>query len=362
MKIVFIAIACLSLLCCPAAYALRLDEPYTVEIAVANQSATERSVAERSGLLMVLERLSGQPLDANPQVKSALAKAENYLLQFAYVQDQTAAPKGQPSSLGAQTAWRIKLVFSPEPVNQLLDAAGIPLWPLDRPRVMLFMVNEQATLLPLPAADGVDVIPPLVKIGQLRGVPLLVPDPADQDITVAADVQSLNTVSLMPQATQQKADALLLGNISGSDASGWSGQWVLHFQNQDQSFQQKAATFHALVEAALRQTAAYLSGSYLNSTIVDTGPAQLRLQIDGVRTYAAYMQLRQYLEKLEAVQRVGNTQINGTTVIVDVDVKGRESFRNLASLFKSLQWQEEVLPPAGSDPSVRPVWRYQWIQ
>lgn len=361
MKTVLAALTCLSLLCLSSAYAARLEEPYTVEIPVASQNTADRPAAERTGLLLVLERLSGQRLDSDPHVKSALAKAENYLQQFAYVQDKPALPDASPA-VTTQPAWRMKLVFLPSAVNQLLDDAGVALWPLDRPRVMLLMANEQATLLPQPAADGADIIAPLVKMGQVRGVPLLVPDPAEQDITVVADVQGLDAVALMPQAVKQKADALLLGNVRGSDATGWSGQWLLHYQEQDQSFQQKAATFEALVDAALRQTAVYLSGSYLNSTTADTGPAQLRLQVDGVRTYAAYMQLRQYLEKLEAVKSVGATQINGTTVIVDVDVKGRESFRNLASLFKSLQWQEEILPPAGSDPSQRPLWRYQWVQ
>jgi hypothetical protein len=351
MKIIFTVLTCCALLCLSTAHAARLEDPYTVEIPVASQSAADRPVAERTGLLLVLERLSGQQLDADPHVKSALAKAENYLLQFAYVQDKSTA-----------SGWRIKLGFSPAPVNQLLADAGVALWPLDRPQVMLLMANEQATLLPQPATDGADVIAPIIRLGQARGVPLLMPDPAEQDITVAADVQGLDAVALLPLATQQKADALLLGNIRGNDASGWSGQWLLHFQNQDQSFQKKAATFQALVDIALRQTAVYLSGSYLNSAATDTGPAQLRLQIDGVKTYPAYMQLRQYLEKLEAIQRMSNMQINGTTVIVDVDVKGRESFRALTALFKSLHWQEEVLPPPGSDLSLRPVWRYQWIQ
>lgn len=379
MKIVPAALTCLSLLCLSmlplsSTHAARIDDPYTVEIPVASQNMVDRPAAERAGLLLVLEKLSGQRLDGDPHVKSALAKAENYLQQFAYTQDNPAsqdkpasqeklASQDKPvASAVAQPAWRMKLVFSPAAVNQLLDEAGVALWPLDRPRVMLLMVNEQAALLPLPAAGSADAIATLVRTGQARGVPLLVPDPAEQDITVAADVQALDSAALMPQAIKQKADALLLGNIRGSDATGWSGQWLLHFQDQDQSFQQKAATFKELVDAALRQTAVCLSGSYLNSTTIDTGPAQLRLQVDGVRTYAAYMQLRQYLEKLEAVKSVGATQINGTTVIVDVDVKGRESFRSLTSLFKSLQWQEEVLPPPGSDPSLRTLWHYQWVQ
>ena len=363
MKTVFIALTFLSFIGLfffdmSSAHAARLEEPYTIEVPVASQSVTDRPAAERAGLLLLLERLSGQPVDNDPHVKSALTKAENYLLQFAYTEDALST-KDKPF-------WQMKLTFSPAPVNELLKQAGVALWPLDRPQVMLLMVNEQAALLPLPVindvdANGIDTRASLIKIGQARGVPLLVPDPSEQDITVAADVQSLDTATLMPQATQQKADALLLGNISGSDKTGWNGQWLLYFQNKDQTFQQKSATFEGLIDSAVRQTAAYLSGSYFNSTTADTGPAQLRLQVDGVKTYPAYIQLREYLEKLEAVQRVVNTQFNGTTVIVDVDVKGRESFRNLTALFKSLQWKEELLPTS-SDPSSRPVWRYEWVQ
>ena len=110
----------------------------------------------------------------------------------------------------------------------------------------------------------------------------------------------------------------------------------------------------------VQQVAGYLSGSYRSSVMADTGPATLRLQIDGVQTYEAYSRLRDYLEKLDAVQRMAITQVNGATVWVDVDVKGRESLRNLIALFKPLQWQEEIAPPAGSDSAVRTVWRYQW--
>ena len=96
--------------------------------------------------------------------------------------------------------------------------------------------------------------------------------------------------------------------------------------------------------------------------MADTGSARLRLQVDNVRTYAAFMQLRQYLEQLDAVERISSMQINGATVMVDIDVKGRESFRNLFSLFQSVQWQEEIAAPLENNEPAATVWRYQWIQ
>jgi hypothetical protein len=183
--------------------------------------------------------------------------------------------------------------------------------------------------------------------------------------------------------TSMRTDALLLGNVRGSDEKGWSGQWLLQSQvltpvpapaptvaadqpapgkpaPSEQRFQSKGATMSALLDDALRQAAGVLSGGYRISSSTDSGPAKLRLQVDGVKSYAAFTRLRQYLEKLEAVQKIESTQITGTSVIVDLDVKGRDSFRNLVSLFKSLQWQEEIAPVPGGDPSQRVVWRYQW--
>ncbi len=131
---------------------------------------------------------------------------------------------------------------------------------------------------------------------------------------------------------------------------------------QEQPFTEKAATFAALMDAVLRHTAEMLSTHYRNNTAIDVGSAPLRLQVDDVRSYAAFMQLRQYLEKLEAVENIGNMQINGATVIVDLSVKGRESFRNLFGLFKSVQWQEEVPSSIqNGETAAAPVWRYRWV-
>ena len=164
----------------------------------------------------------------------------------------------------------------------------------------------------------------------------------------------------MPQAVQRGANALLLGNISGSDEKTWSGQWALRAGEQEQRFAEKAATQDALMDAALRHAADLLSTNYRNSTVTDAGSAHLRLQVDDVRSYAAFMQLRQYLEQLDAVEKIRGMQINGSTVMVDLDVKGRESFRNLFALFKSVQWREEVTAPTQNGDAA--VWRYQWVE
>lgn len=355
MKLFAVLVA--AMLSCHLAYGARLENPYIAEIPVASQSAADRTAAEREGLLLVLERLSGQRLDGNAQINGVLHRPESALAQFAYVQEPSTAEVKNSAPM-----WRLQMVFAQAVVEKMLQEAGIPLWPLERPQVLLLMMDAQNHWLPSREHFDNDKVV-LQRLGNNRGVPLLLQDNADADITVVAAAQSLDAAALMPQAEQQGANALLLGSVRGGDDKGWSGQWKLHFKNQEQALQTHAATLPLLVDAALRSSAEFLSASYRSSVAADTGgSAQLRLQIDNVRTYSAFMALRQYLEKLDAVQRIIATQINGSVVVVDVEVKGRESFRSLLELSQSLQWQEEITPPVGDGVTTKPVWHYRWVE
>ncbi len=347
-----LATAIATLLFCNFAHAVRLQQPYAVDVAVVSQSSEDRAIATRTGLLLVLEKLGGQRLDGNAQIVATQNKADAFLAQFSYQQNASVE--------GAAPSWILHLVFEQTAVDRVLHDAGIPVWPLDRPQVLLLAVDGQNHWLP--AADDANQMAAIKRIGMTRGVPLLLPNASMNDITTTASVQSLDTAALMAQAIQQGANVLLLGNINGSDEKGWSGQWALRIGEQEQRFAEKAPTLIALTDAAVRHAADILSTSYRSATSTDTGSTSLRLQVDGVNSYAAFMQLRQYLEKLAAVDHIDGTHINGTSVVVDLKVKGRESFRNLFGLFKSVQWQEEVPSSSqSSDAAAVPVWRYRWV-
>lgn len=340
------------LLYCSAAQAVRLEQPYAVEVPVASQSAADRVTAERAGLLQVLEKLSGQRLDGHAQITAAQNKAENFVAQFSYLQDK--------SSDGKVLGWRLRLVFEQAALEKLLRDAGVALWPLDRPQVLLLAVDAQNRLLSV--SDDEAAAAMMRNTGLARGVPVLLLDAAVVDITTTASVQSLDAAALLPLAAQRGANALVLGNVGGSDEKGWAGEWVVRVGEQEQRFAEKAASLDMLMSAAMRRAAEWLSSNYRNSVTADTGPAHLRLQVDNVRSYAAFMQLRQYLEQLDAVERISGMQINGGTVMVELDVKGRESFRNLFALFKSVQWKEEVTSPVQpNETAAVPVWHYLWV-
>ncbi|HQQ63090.1 MAG TPA: DUF2066 domain-containing protein [Pseudomonadales bacterium] len=380
-RIANILLFSVGLLLVPTVQAARVQKPYVVDVPVATQTAEERKTATAAGLQQLLSRLSGQGVpDKQAKALVAAGKLESYLLQFGYVKNlpmpvfiETAVATGQAAStqpsvpaptLPAQAVvmpWRLHLEFSPPAVNALLQENGLALWPLDRPQVQLWMTDDNGVLSA--ASTRPDVTQAVVEIANTRGVPLTVADKlpvADGAAVPASALQNQDIAQLLPLLPTQVADAFLFARIGGDETQGWHVQWLLHFRDRDYRFEEKGQDIYSVFDKSLQQVAGYLSGNYRSSVTADTGAVQLRLRIDGVQNYDAYTRLHDYLEKLDVVQRVAITQVNGTSVIFDVDAKGRESLRNLLGLFKSLQWQEEIVPPAGSETAVRTVWRYNW--
>ena len=144
-----------------------------------------------------------------------------------------------------------------------------------------------------------------------------------------------------------------------------------------QVIEKKAANLPDLLAALFLDISFQLSGHYRESASHDAGITTVRLQVDSVTSYGSYTQLREYLEKLDAVKRVSVVQIEGASVLVDVEVTGKESFRSLLALFRPLVAQDAVAPEVMPDTSIATqpaepvatstvdlpaVWRYRWVQ
>jgi hypothetical protein len=397
VRIANIILLSLGLLLVTNVQAARLQNPYVVDVPVATQSAEDRKTATAIGLQQLLARLSGQAVsDTLTKELAAAGKLESYLLQYGYVKNVpapafNALPVDAPQAMTPQSPastqplsvsplstpqqsvsaavalapvtmpWRLHLEFSPTVLNALMQEKGLTLWPLDRPQVQLWMTDDSGALSA--ASNRPEVTRVIVDIANARGVPLSVADSllaAGTSNLPASALQNQDIAQLLPLLPVQTADAFLFARIGGDDVQGWDLHWLLHFRDQDYRFEEKNKDIYIALDKSLQQVAGYLSGNYRSSVTADTGSVQLRLRVEGVQSFESYSRLRDYVEKLDVVQRAAIIQVNGGVVIIDIDAKGRESLRSLLALFKSLQWQEEILPPAGSDTTVRTVWRYNF--
>ena len=359
--------------CCFTAnlQAARLERPYGVDVPVASQSVDERNKASVLGLQQLLLKLTGRPANENAVVKERLqAGVDKFILQYSY-------EKGVDVDgyLPAST-FVLRLSFSQTAVLQLLHDAAIPLWPLDRPQLLVLMLDAQDAWMP-----GLDPVmtAQLWQLGLAYGVPVKSPLRDVQDLTdMTADaVKSADANALQASVIRYQSDALLTGVVTGDAVSGWQGKWTLQFRDAKQVIEKKAANLPDLLAALFLDISFQLSGHYRESASHDAGITTVRLQVDSVTSYGSYTQLREYLEKLDAVKRVSVVQIEGASVLVDVEVTGKESFRSLLALFRPLVAQDAVAPEVMPDTSIATqpaepvatstvdlpaVWRYRWVQ
>ena len=75
-----------------SALAVKVSSLYQAEIAVASQADDARVQAVKDGLLQVLIKMSGDPaINANPDIKQSLQRADYYVQEFSYSAPTTAS-------------------------------------------------------------------------------------------------------------------------------------------------------------------------------------------------------------------------------------------------------------------------------
>lgn len=340
------------LFCSTKIGAATLEKPYSVDVPVPTQSLVDKKTAELEGLQMLLARLTGKSARDNSHIKAQTASGiDKYLLQYSYEGGST------PGS------YVLRLTFSEAAINPLLREAGLTLWPLHRPRVLLLMVDTQAKWWP----EQPEQLATISAQGRAHGVPLLLLDAKERSSISAEAVQNFNMTALEPALVQYGEVVLLPGVVGGNNQAGWQGKWLLSFHDKKEVIEQKASTLAALFDGLLSEVAQRLSASYRAIHVDDGGAARLRVQVDGITSYAAYKQLDNYVQKLDAVRSVQILEVRGTSVVLRVDVTGRASFLTLMELSKHLIQQQEPLPESEISTDRAPVKpdavvHFSWIQ
>jgi uncharacterized protein len=126
----------------PVAYAQRVEGDraaasgiYEAEVAVNNQTDTERNNGFARGLAQVLAKISGdRSATGRPGVGQELRRAKDYVSGYDYRQDQGVSSNGAPSF---KTVLVVR--FDRAEVDGIIGALGLPIWPQPRPKPVLWL-------------------------------------------------------------------------------------------------------------------------------------------------------------------------------------------------------------------------------
>lgn len=350
---------------CPCFAGQQVDI-YRAQALVKSQSEAERNAAARVTFGELMVRVSGQrnALD-NPVVRAAMPKAQNYLFGFSYKSSSEKLVEGSRSF----TALALQLNYEPQAIGQLLRDAQLPLWPAQRPTLLVWLVFKDQR--------GLHLVPEVIDFQAInsfaayRGLPLVFPkhDVRDSFSISAQDVWDLDQVKIKAASERYKADAILVGRYtpssmgpippaitidplarpedSSSDTSSvateisasteitsasesmvdaanqniepaqgpWLGDWLLLQNEVQRKFADETPEVKGLFNSAIDYAADYFAQQY---AIMPTtqGAQQIVLRIGNITSFAAFKQVQSYLESLALVQRMEVVAVNAEGVLV----------------------------------------------
>lgn len=316
---------------------------YRVEALVTSQAEAERNRAAREALAELLVRVSGDSQAPSlPPLAAALRRPASYLHEFRYASsDQQLEVDGQlrPASL-------LVLRFSPQAIERLLRESGVPFWPANRPRLLIWSISqdEMGTYHRVPEDEA---LKSLRQRSRVRGQPLRLPEQDFEDRIALTNesLWELDAAEIRQASERYQADAVLAGRYQPAEDGTLQASWLLIEDTTELPFDDSAATPAELFARVLDAAADYFARRY---AIVpgDADDSSVVMRIEGIHDFASYKQLQQYLEGLAMVRRLELLQVDRQSQLLRLSLDGDQSL-----LLKTLELGRRLLPISSAPDS-----------
>ncbi|HEX7375179.1 MAG TPA: DUF2066 domain-containing protein [Steroidobacteraceae bacterium] len=268
---------------------------YQAVVPLNGMTEGDRAAGFGDALRAAAVRASGRKeAAANPVIASAAADAARYVQQYSTTSDRM-----------------LKVGFDGRGVEQLLQQAGLPLWPAERPAtlVCVFLPSIAGGARAVMASERPPERDQIERAAQARGLPLAWPTQALDGAAAREKVAAPGTAS----------QAVLLGVTTGGQIA-WS---FAHLDARAQG-QGSAAAGADLAADTLATRYAPASTRSLNSVPVRVG---------GITDVQAYAGLLEYLQTLSLVRSVAVDEAAGSTVRLELGLRGDlELLKRIAAL------------------------------
>ena len=322
------------------AFAIAVEGLYSATVEVADQSSAQRQKGFSLALAEVLIKTTGtKDITVRPGVSQALAEASNYMVKYAYLSQldsvsaiESEAASTEPPASGlagivqVPPGFPLSVQFAKATVDELIRTLDLPIWPANRPQVLVWVVEQTASGYRF--VDAADLPQSLQNSFQHRGLPFQLPlyDLGDQLTLNSLAAWSLNQQQLQEAAKRYGVDYWLVLRYSQLSSGGVRGSWYLAGRKGD--FAGDNALLNTLQVAS---NAKFLSASV--DQVVDRFAQQMtyfadaegdlfRLVIENIGSFAAFTQLNSFLGGLEIVNAVKVRSIEGDTLVLDLATEG----------------------------------------
>lgn len=311
-----------------------LEWLYDVEVEVAERSRTSAETAIKQALEVCLMRVSG--LDQVKEfelAREALEDPSAYLLQYRY--------KTVTNAIGEEKDV-LEANFDKQLIKKLSREAQFPIWPSDRPTILMWVAKRTATDSDI-LRTGTSRSVRLVQRAKERGVEIILPlmDLTDRKLVAASSIEGRFWVDVLDASSRYSADVILAA-VSHENIFGEARLHVtLWFEGEEES-----TVIDQVESSSVGMVALDLAVGFLVDRLSIPRRTQYNhsLQVGNIDSVRAYAQLLEYLGQKEFIDRVEVASYQNKLLVLDVYTPS--SAERLVTLMKS-----DLLSPSAHSSS-----------
>ncbi|MBC8211092.1 MAG: DUF2066 domain-containing protein [Gammaproteobacteria bacterium] len=305
-----------------------VEDLFTVELAVADQSTSLRLEVFNQALRDVIIKVSGtaQSIE-HPGLSQPLRSSSRYVHQFRYLTRKKAAENSFDSG-----QLYLRVAFNQEAIENLLRENDIPVWGKERPGTLFLLSYELEGRASVVSSDTTpELLEEIEGLALHQGLPVLFPllDLEDRTRFSVQDITGFNEQNLTLAAARYAPDALLAGQIYQRGGEGWTGQWQVYYSNQVFKWTFRGESHLEVLSQAIAQLAQALAKEYALASFA-TSNEEILFNVDKINQLKQHVKVLAYLQSLDPVETV-------RLVLIDQDratyrVKLRNSTADLSRL------------------------------
>jgi hypothetical protein len=383
ISMAWLVIACLVT---SVSYGLQVTDLYVHQVAVSNESDSERNRAFGEALSAVIIKVTGERRWLlHPTIERALDNAQDYVEAISYiseaielVQEVSATPQQNRDSLNTQDnaggalvntpnllqqarAQRyINVNFAAELIDQLLTDADIPVWDSNRPSVLVWMVlqTESGERRLLAADNQPEIIRYMQDFALERGLPIIFPvlDFEDRQSLNEGQLWNLEESAIELASIRYGADSILSGRLHFTAGGELVGLWKFIFQDEADVFDGFDQDLQGYLYEPLDRVTNKLS-SYFAIVPEKSTELFVRLRIEGVNNLTAYSALLSYVNNLGLVQSVAAAELDGERLELELGLVG-----DVVQLHELIALDRDLLPIESSLSKNDSLLHYRWTR
>lgn len=339
-------------------YAIVIDDLYTIELPVPDQTTSQRLQAFSDAFRLVLTKVSGSDeAQKNPFISKLAQNSSRYVKQFSYLNRS-----GFDGAGDELMKLHLKVNFDQRLVESLLREHNFPIWGRERPSSLLVINSEVDGNVRLVAGDTAPEVIELLDAAALKmGVPIILPlmDLEDISLVDVADVTArhFNTINML--AARYGPDAIVVGEIVEQGIASWRGAWEVRFAEQIFKWKFAGASRQEVIDQLIAHLASVLALEYALEDHLGN-EQELLLKVSSIQNINHLLSVQKYLGSLNVVESVRVALVSGEEITFYM--KLRNSAKDLQQLIEiGNVLEQQDLPQVNAQSNGGVVINYDFV-